>query len=112
MNRSTTLYWKNRFNEAASKFENDANIGLWKQHGFERRFNTFFRIFQENNFSYGENKILDIGCGSAAYTIKFKDIDYDVVGIDYAKHVIKKAVEKSEGKKNTICYWSITIFIF
>jgi len=99
MNRSTTLYWRNRFNEAASKFENDADIGLWKQHGFERRFSTFFRIFQENHYSYGKKKILDVGCGSAAYTIKFKDMGYDVVGIDYAKNVINKAVEKSKGKK-------------
>lgn len=96
MNKTIELYWKKRFNESALNFVSESDIGLWSQHGFERRFNTFFKIFQKEFFQ--GKRILDIGCGSGAYTIQLKNQGCNVMGIDFAEHVIKKAVEKSNGK--------------
>ena len=100
MNKNIEMYWKKRFDESALNFENDADIGLWSKHGFERRFVTFFRVFQENYFTDGMEgkKLLDVGCGSGAYDGTLADMGYSVVGVDYSEHVIKKAVEKSKEK--------------
>ena len=95
------MYWKKRFDKSALNFENDADIGLGSKHGFERRFVTFFRVFQENYLAdeVERKKLLDIGCGTGAYTKQLADMGYDVVGIDFSEYVIKRAVEKSN-KKN------------
>jgi len=100
MNKTIEYYWKKRFNESALNFENDADIGIWSKHGFERRFVSFFQFFQENYFTDDANgkKLLDIGCGSGAYTRKLADMDYNVLGLDYSEHTIKRAVEKSNNK--------------
>lgn len=100
MNKTIEHYWKKRFDESALNFENDADIGIWSKHGFERRFVSFFQFFQENYFTDGAKgkKLLDIGCGSGAYTRKLADMDYNVLGLDYSEHTIKRAVEKSNNK--------------
>lgn len=97
MNKSVILSWKRRFNKSALNHNDDADIGIWSHHGFERRFNTFFSIFKKDYFI--GKMILDIGCGSGAYTRKLSKMGFNVVGIDYAEHVIKKAVEKSNGEE-------------
>jgi len=51
MNKTIEYYWKKRFDEFALNFENDADIGIWSKHGFERRFVSFFQFFQENYFT-------------------------------------------------------------
>lgn len=98
MKKNAELYWKKRYNDAAMNFENDADIGIWSRHGFERRFESFFQVFREDCFIDKEKKILDMGCGSGAYDRTLADMGYNVVGVDYSEHVIKKAVEKSKEK--------------
>ena len=90
-------YWKRRFNEAALKFENDADVGLWSEHGFRQRFITFFDIFEEISVNR-RLKILDIGCGTGAYDRMLANINHEVIGIDYSEYVVLKAVEKSKGE--------------
>ena len=58
MDENIEMYWKKRFNGYVLNFENDADIGLLIKRGFERRFVTFFRVFQENYLADGGRNCL------------------------------------------------------
>ena len=91
------MYWKKRFNEAALSFENDADIGLWSEHGFKQRFFAFFNIFKEISTTE-KLKILDIGSGTGAYDRVLANMGHEVIGVDYSECVVHKAVEKSKSE--------------
>lgn len=97
INKDFELYWKKRFNETALKFENDADVGLWSEHGFKQRFITFFNIFEEISDDK-RLKILDIGCGTGAYDRMLTTMGHEVIGVDFSEYVVQKAVEKSKGE--------------
>jgi ubiquinone/menaquinone biosynthesis C-methylase UbiE len=89
------LYGKKRFNETARNFENDADVGLWSEHGFKQRFIAFFNTFKEISINK-RLKILDIGCGTGAYDRRLTNMGHAVIGVDYSEYVVHKAVEKSK----------------
>jgi len=97
INKDFELHWKKRFNETALKFENDADVGLWSEHGFKQRFITFFNVFEENSTNK-RLKILDIGCGTGAYDRMLANMGHEVIGVDYSEYVVHKAIEKSKGE--------------
>ena len=101
INKDFEIYWKKRFSETALSFENDADIGLWSEHGFKQRFNTFFNVLEEISTNK-RSKILDIGCGSGAYDRMLANMGHEVIGVDYSEYVVHKAVEKS--KRENIQY--------
>lgn len=99
MNKNDEIdYWKNRFNESASNFKTDAEIGLWSKHGFEQRFNIFFKILSNDYYLLEKNKrILDVGCGSGAYTREISNLSYsNIIGVDYSEKAIQLAKSKND----------------
>jgi len=98
---STEKYWKKRFEGAGKEFEDDYQISIWSKHGMFRRINTFFRIFR--GISVNKNAIIfDIGCGPGTYTKTIYDMGYKIIGVDYSKPTIMKAIKKS--KRRDIYY--------
>lgn len=99
MNKNFEIYWKNRFNDLAMKFEDDHDVGLWSERGFKQRYITFSNIFGDLSFNKSL-KILDIGCGTGAYDRMLISAGHDVIGVDYSEYVVRKAIKKSSNKDN------------
>ena len=95
--KSRERYWKERFTKVAQECYMDEEIGLWRKHGFERRMNVFFQIF--NKCVNNSRRILDVGCGSGAYCKILANQGHVVIGVDYSEAVIRKAIEKLEGSR-------------
>lgn len=99
MNKDLEIYWQERFSRAAIHFETDDAMGLWSEQGFQQNFVTFFTFFKNDYSAKKKLKILDIGCGSGSYDRTLESMNNEVIGIDFSKHVIQKAVRKSKKEK-------------
>ncbi len=86
--------WKKRFLLRAKKEHSDAEIGIWSEEGFRVRKEYFLKYF---NLPFGQNlKVLDLGCGSGAYTRLLGEQGFDVTGIDYIPDIVKIAKDRTK----------------
>ncbi len=86
--------WKKVYEENALKELESHAVSCWTRDGFEELFRVTFDLVSKLS---NVKKVLDVGCGPGAYCSKFKQLGFDVVGVDYAENVIKKARAEVRG---------------
>lgn len=91
---SVEEYWKERFDGNALKFESDEAVSGWSAHSMRRMIEVFLREFNLSTDG-GSLQVLDVGCGPGTYARILLELKHDVVGIDYSRSMVRKAVEKS-----------------
>lgn len=61
-----------------------------------------YGIDEKTGNSYGNNIVLDMGCGTGSVTSRLSKMGYDMIGIDYSQEMLNIALEKR--KEDNILY--------
>jgi len=85
------------FGEAYSKYYNL----LYKDKNYKEEFDYINGII--NKYSRDSKTVLDIGCGTGRHLKFFKDIGYDVFGVDLSENMIKEAKNYLSQDDGLIC---------
>lgn len=88
------------FAQVYDKFMDNIDYDSWceylsmllKEHGID----------EKNGNSYGNNIVLDMGCGTGSVTSRLSKMGYDMIGIDYSQEMLNIALEKR--KEDNILY--------
>lgn len=91
-------YWRKRFERYAQKYDEEAHISGWSDHGLNRRVITFERTLRSANLEPNA-LVLDLGCGAGTYCRLLAKKGYKVVGLDYSLETLKKAAKKIIGNR-------------
>lgn len=94
MRRIRESYWRNSFERFADKYDEDHEIAGWSKKGLELRMDSYFRQFQKCRPATN-SVVLDVGCGSGAYSRCLAEMGYRVVGVDFSRKALIKAKGKS-----------------
>lgn len=84
--------WRYRFQERASRFDDEAAIAGWSRSGLQGRFRRFRRLWGAR--PAGETW-LDAGCGAGTYSRFLNEQGLDVVGMDYSAPSLARARERA-----------------
>jgi ubiquinone/menaquinone biosynthesis C-methylase UbiE len=84
--------WRTRFEEFASKRDDDAGIAGWSAAGLDARVRRFTGLWRPG--APGK-RWLDAGCGAGTYTRHLFEHGADVLGVDYSLPAIRKAQLRS-----------------
>ncbi len=92
--RSFEKLWRKRFENFATRAEDDAGIAGWSTTGLDARLRKFQAIWN-NNPGLKKNIWLDAGCGAGTYTRFIAQQGIEIVGLDYSFPSIHKAKSRS-----------------
>lgn len=98
MKRIREEYWRAAFERFADQYDEDHEIAGWSKDGLKLRMECYFRQFQKCRPA-ARSLVLDIGCGSGAYSRCLAQMGYRVVGVDFSKKALLKAKQKSGSLK-------------
>ena len=84
--------WRTRFEEFASRRDDDAGIAGWSAAGLDARVRRFTGLWRPGPPG---KRWLDAGCGAGTYTRHLFGQGMDVVGVDYSLPAIVKARMRS-----------------
>jgi ubiquinone/menaquinone biosynthesis C-methylase UbiE len=88
-------YWKEAFNESASRFQEDHLMARWSKHGLDRRVRVLESIVARL-FPHPQNvNMVDAGCGPATLAFRLAGKGFRVLGVDYSPEMVSKAAAKA-----------------
>jgi ubiquinone/menaquinone biosynthesis C-methylase UbiE len=90
MDEPLEQYWRKRFQRYAEKYEREANISGWSEHGLRRRVITFERALNSIHLP-SDALVLDLGCGAGTYCRFLRKRGFRVIGLDYSFPMLKRA---------------------
>lgn len=94
--RSFEKLWRKRFENFATRAEDDAGIAGWSPTGLDARLRRFKEIWNCNR-ALKKQLWLDAGCGAGTYSRFIAKQGIEVVGLDYSFPSLQKAQSREGG---------------
>ena len=88
--------WRRVYDNNSCKNLPIHSMSCWTEQGFNELFKVTFSLIKNLK---GVSSVLDVGCGPGVYCAEFHKQGFDVVGVDYAENVIKKASKDNPSVK-------------
>ena len=85
--------------EFFDNFSGDSDYDVFDERGYRRIINEFIKFIETDK----QLKIIDMGCGTGAFTGKFLNYDFELCGIDISQASIERARERYPSITFKVC---------
>ena len=90
--------WRARFERFGQNHAEEHAVSGWSAEGLARRFRLFRRVLTALPIPERAD-VLELGCGAGTYVRYLAGLGHVVVGVDYARPSLARAVEADPGRK-------------
>jgi SAM-dependent methyltransferase len=90
--------WRARFERFGQAYTEEHEVSGWSAEGLARRFKLFEGLVSELPIPKGAD-ILELGCGAGTYVRYLAGLGHSVIGVDYARPSLGRAIEADRGRK-------------
>jgi SAM-dependent methyltransferase len=90
--------WRARFERFGRTHTEEHEISGWSSEGLARRFKLFGGLVSELPIPDSAD-VLELGCGAGTYVRYLAGLGHSVVGVDYARPSLGRAIEADPGRK-------------
>jgi SAM-dependent methyltransferase len=90
--------WRARFERFGQTYAEEHAVSGWSAEGLARRFRLFARVLASLPLPERAD-VLELGCGAGTYVRYLAGLGHSVVGVDYARPSLARAVEADPGRK-------------